>query len=134
MAKPAQKAMTGENDPRITKLGRFLRKTRIDELPQMWNILLGQMSWIGPRPEALELSRWYQQEIPFYDYRHIVLPGITGEHFDQPTVDSLVRVLADFDPMAYDPAACRSHAQTFSAENFRNKLLDFVEQIAEEAV
>lgn len=72
------KAMTGENDPRITKLGAFLRRTRIDELPQMLNILLGHMSWIGPRPEALALGIWYQKEIPFYDYRHIVRPGITG--------------------------------------------------------
>ncbi|WP_158610986.1 sugar transferase [Aurantiacibacter spongiae] len=71
-------AMTNDNDPRITRVGGFLRRTRIDELPQMWNILLGQMSWIGPRPEAVDLANWYRREIPFYDYRHIVRPGITG--------------------------------------------------------
>jgi lipopolysaccharide/colanic/teichoic acid biosynthesis glycosyltransferase len=71
-------AMTGEADPRITRVGAFLRKSRIDELPQIWNILCAEMSWIGPRPEAEILSHWYVGEIPFYRYRHVVKPGISG--------------------------------------------------------
>lgn len=71
-------AITKSGDDRITPLGRFLRKSRLDELPQILNIIKGEMSWIGPRPEAEVLSNWYRQEIPYYSYRHIVRPGITG--------------------------------------------------------
>ncbi|SNT10239.1 Sugar transferase involved in LPS biosynthesis (colanic, teichoic acid) [Sphingomonas laterariae] len=73
-----QDAMTKSDDDRITRIGRFLRRTRLDELPQILNILRGEMSWIGPRPEAVPLSKWYEQEIPFYSYRHIIRPGISG--------------------------------------------------------
>ncbi|GAB5488654.1 MAG: sugar transferase [Parasphingorhabdus sp.] len=76
--KDRQSSITLDNDPRITKLGRFLRKTRIDELPQLVNVILGEMSLIGPRPEAEKLSEWYAESIDFYAYRHVVLPGITG--------------------------------------------------------
>jgi exopolysaccharide biosynthesis polyprenyl glycosylphosphotransferase len=71
-------AMTADDDVRITRLGAFLRKTRIDELPQLINILKGEMSLIGPRPEVVALTRWYEREIAFYHYRHIIKPGITG--------------------------------------------------------
>ncbi|MDR6851846.1 lipopolysaccharide/colanic/teichoic acid biosynthesis glycosyltransferase [Sphingomonas sp. BE123] len=70
--------VTQDDDDRITRLGRFLRRTRLDELPQAFNVLRGEMSWIGPRPEAIPLSEWYEAEIPHYRYRHIVRPGISG--------------------------------------------------------
>ena len=65
-------------DPRITKIGVVIRKYRIDELPQLLNILKGEMSFIGPRPESLELSNWYEKDVPFFSYRHIVRPGLSG--------------------------------------------------------
>jgi lipopolysaccharide/colanic/teichoic acid biosynthesis glycosyltransferase len=70
--------VTSDGDPRVTRVGARLRRSRLDELPQIFNIILGQMSWIGPRPEAEALSSWYTGEIPFYRYRHVVRPGISG--------------------------------------------------------
>jgi UDP-GalNAc:undecaprenyl-phosphate GalNAc-1-phosphate transferase len=65
-------------DERITSFGRFIRKFRIDELPQIWNILQGEMAFIGPRPEQVKFVEEFSNKIPFYDSRHLVRPGLTG--------------------------------------------------------
>jgi sugar transferase (PEP-CTERM system associated) len=67
-----------ENDPRITSLGKFMRKTRLDEIPQLWNVLRGEMAFVGPRPERPEFVEWLSREIPLYELRHMIRPGITG--------------------------------------------------------
>ncbi len=67
-----------ENDPRVTRIGNFLRQTRLDELPQFWNILNGEMSLVGPRAERPELVAEFQKQIPFYRARLLVKPGLTG--------------------------------------------------------
>jgi lipopolysaccharide/colanic/teichoic acid biosynthesis glycosyltransferase len=72
------KTATFEEDPRITRLGRYLRRSHIDELPHLWNVLIGEMSLIGPRPEQPELVRHYSYAIPNYDLRHLVRPGLSG--------------------------------------------------------
>ena len=71
-------AMTRDGDARITRVGHVLRRSRLDELLQVVNILRGEMSWIGPRPEAVPLSEHYEGALGFYRYRHIVRPGLTG--------------------------------------------------------
>ncbi|MBW4535304.1 MAG: sugar transferase [Pleurocapsa minor HA4230-MV1] len=67
-----------EKDPRITKIGSFIRLTRIDELPQLWNVFKGEMSLVGPRPERPEFDMQLREQIPYYDVRYLVKPGITG--------------------------------------------------------
>jgi len=91
---------TREGDERITRVGAVIRKYRIDEFPQIWNIAKGDMSWIGPRPEAQELSEWYEREVPFYSYRHMVRPGLTG--WAQVNQGNVAQVAAAHEKLQYD--------------------------------
>jgi lipopolysaccharide/colanic/teichoic acid biosynthesis glycosyltransferase len=66
------------DDQRVTWPGRWLRRTRIDELPQVWNVLKGKMSFVGPHPERPEFNAILEEQIPYYDLRHLIKPGMTG--------------------------------------------------------
>lgn len=78
MREKAKEVITTTDDNRITKVGKFIRKTRIDELPQFLNVVKGEMSLIGPRAEFLDFAIELEKEVPFFNYRHIVKPGISG--------------------------------------------------------
>jgi sugar transferase (PEP-CTERM system associated) len=67
-----------KNDPRVTRLGRLMRKTRLDEIPQLWNVLCGDMGLVGPRPERPEFVESLSRDIPYYNLRHMIRPGLTG--------------------------------------------------------
>jgi lipopolysaccharide/colanic/teichoic acid biosynthesis glycosyltransferase len=67
-----------QNDPRVTRIGNFLRKSRIDEIPQLLNVLKGDMSFVGPRPERPEFVEKLEENIPYYGSRHCIKPGVTG--------------------------------------------------------
>jgi sugar transferase (PEP-CTERM system associated) len=69
---------SSDDDPRITRVGKFLRSSRLDEIPQLWCVLKGDMHFVGPRPERPEFVQWLSKEIPYYGVRHVVRPGITG--------------------------------------------------------
>jgi sugar transferase (PEP-CTERM system associated) len=88
------------HDPRVTRVGRWLRRTRLDELPQFWNVLVGDMSFVGPRPERPEFVGTLQKQIPFYMARHAVKPGITGwaqvrHHYAASIEDSMEKLQYD---------------------------------------
>ena len=73
-----KKGWTTKNDPRVTRVGKFIRKTSIDELPQLFNVFKGDMSLIGPRPERTQFVEQFKEEIPRYMVKHQVRPGLTG--------------------------------------------------------
>lgn len=100
------------NDPRITRLGKFLRASHIDELPQLFNVLFGEMSFVGPRPERPEFVNQFNDQIVNYDRRHNVKPGITG----------LAQICLPYDATARD----KLHFDLFYIENKKSVYFNMV--------
>jgi exopolysaccharide biosynthesis polyprenyl glycosylphosphotransferase len=100
-AEHAGSAFAEAGDPRITRVGRFLRQYRLDEIPQFWNVLVGDMSIIGPRPEQLSFAEQFDEEIPLYQLRHNLRPGITGwaqvrQGYAADTIETRTKLRYDF--------------------------------------
>lgn len=98
----ASQVWASQNDPRITRIGGILRKYRLDELPQLWNVLKGDMNIVGPRPEQPEIFRTLRDQVDAYPRRQRVLPGITGlaqvsHHYDQSVDDVRTKVRYDLE-------------------------------------
>jgi lipopolysaccharide/colanic/teichoic acid biosynthesis glycosyltransferase len=109
--RPGEARWADRDDPRMTRVGRWLRRTRLDELPQFANILRGEMSLVGPRPERLEFIGRLQEEIPFYRARLMVPPGLTGwAQVNLPYGDS---VEAARDKLEYDLYYVKHRSVTF---------------------
>jgi lipopolysaccharide/colanic/teichoic acid biosynthesis glycosyltransferase len=101
----APQVWASKTDPRITRFGRFLRKSRIDELPQLFNVLLGDMNIVGPRPEQPRIFGELRTQVPGYTLRQTVRPGITGwaqinHHYDQTIEDVKTKVAYDLEYIA----------------------------------
>lgn len=101
-APSADQVWAAENDPRITKIGGILRKYRLDELPQLWNVLKGDMNIVGPRPEQPEIFKNLREQVDAYPRRQRVLPGITGlaqvsHHYDRSVDDVRTKVRYDLE-------------------------------------
>jgi len=100
--KKAEQVWASQDDPRVTSVGRILRKYRLDELPQLFNVLLGDMNIVGPRPEQPGIAADLQRQITLYNQRHKVRPGITGwaqinQHYDQTIEDVRRKVSLDLE-------------------------------------
>jgi exopolysaccharide biosynthesis polyprenyl glycosylphosphotransferase len=89
---PADRGDAERSEARVTRVGKWLRATRVDELPQLWSVFKGDMSMIGPRPEIPSLVKHYEEEIPYYNIRHLIKPGLSGwaqlYHIDPPKIDA----------------------------------------------
>ena len=106
---------TYAGDPRVTRTGAFLRRYRLDELPQLWNVLCGDMSLIGPRPEPWDIAQRLGEELPAYHERHAVRPGLTGLCQVSPVYRDFGTIAKSARKLEYDLAYVRARSARLNA-------------------